>query len=251
MSDAPATPQTVRVVERAIDILHCFQGPQDSLTLQQIVERSGLQKATAFRIATTLAHAGILSQSGPGGAYMLGYLTLRMPNLIRSSNELRNTAWANLKEVGALINETVVLVIRDGDDMINVDKVDSLHLIDEMPVMGERRKLHLGAAGLAVLASLDAEAASAYWRGQDATPDAELEAISADAKQRGVLTLHPSAAPGRMRPYAQVAAPLITSAGRIVGALSVTIPENRLSAKLLARCELHLKASADAIGSRL
>jgi DNA-binding IclR family transcriptional regulator len=241
-------PQNVRVVERAVDILNCFLDPQDSLSLQQIVERSGLQKATAFRIATTLARAGILAQTAPGSAYSLGYLTQKLPHLIRVSSDIGNAVRPALQEVRDLVNETVVLAIRADNDTVNIDKADSTHLIDETPTMGVRRPLHETGAGLAILMSFDRTALAAYCRSlPESGTLAALDDILNATRSHGLVTLPPD----EHRRHAQVSAPLVTPGGRAVGALSVTIPENRLTAKLLARCELHLKASADAIGTRL
>src|SRR5690348_12804840 len=54
----------VPVVARALDILELFRSPHDELTLQQVIEKTSVPHATAFRILFTLVHRGYLTRRG-------------------------------------------------------------------------------------------------------------------------------------------------------------------------------------------
>jgi ribose transport system substrate-binding protein len=54
----------VPVVSRALDVLEAFRGPQETLTLHDITERTGVAHTTAFRILFTLVHRNYLRQHG-------------------------------------------------------------------------------------------------------------------------------------------------------------------------------------------
>src|ERR1700722_13505808 len=61
----------VRSVVRACDIIKAFRGESGSLRVSEIVERTGLHKATVSRLMGTLQAAGVLSR-GPMGQYSCG-----------------------------------------------------------------------------------------------------------------------------------------------------------------------------------
>ena len=54
----------VPIIGKALDLLDCFESASDSLTLEEIVRRTGIAHTTAFRILHTLVTRDYLSQSG-------------------------------------------------------------------------------------------------------------------------------------------------------------------------------------------
>ncbi len=54
----------VPIVGRTLDLLACFESATESLTLEEIVRRTGIAHTTAFRILHTLVVRDYLSQSG-------------------------------------------------------------------------------------------------------------------------------------------------------------------------------------------
>jgi ribose transport system substrate-binding protein len=54
----------VPIVARTIDLLDCFRSPSESLTLEEVVKRTGIPHTTAYRILHTLVLRDYLSQSG-------------------------------------------------------------------------------------------------------------------------------------------------------------------------------------------
>lgn len=54
----------VPIIAKTIDLLDCFSSASESLTLEEIVKRTGIAHTTAFRILHTLAIRDYLSQTG-------------------------------------------------------------------------------------------------------------------------------------------------------------------------------------------
>ncbi len=52
----------IQSVQRACDILKCFQQRQSMLSLSDVVDRTGLSRTTAFRLLTTLVEQGMLDR---------------------------------------------------------------------------------------------------------------------------------------------------------------------------------------------
>lgn len=56
-------PYLLETVSRACDVLKCFKDNEESLKLRDIVQRTGLNKTIAFRIAHTLSEQGLLERT--------------------------------------------------------------------------------------------------------------------------------------------------------------------------------------------
>src|SRR5947209_4766498 len=54
----------VPIVARTIDLLDCFATDSETLTLEQVVQRTGIPHTTAYRILHTLTCRSYLQQSG-------------------------------------------------------------------------------------------------------------------------------------------------------------------------------------------
>jgi ribose transport system substrate-binding protein len=64
MTRDPNRKYLIPIASKVLDVLDAFESPQQELTLQQVIERTGVPHTTAFRILFTLAHRGALIQSG-------------------------------------------------------------------------------------------------------------------------------------------------------------------------------------------
>ena len=54
----------VPIVGKTLDLLACFESSNESLTLEEVVRRTGIAHTTAFRILHTLVTRDYISQSG-------------------------------------------------------------------------------------------------------------------------------------------------------------------------------------------
>jgi hypothetical protein len=66
------TDYNVRAVERALQILGCFDNEHPERGLSEIALAVNLHKATAHRIVTTLVNYGYLERADDGQKYRLG-----------------------------------------------------------------------------------------------------------------------------------------------------------------------------------
>ncbi len=62
MPTRQAGPYLVHAVVHATQVLHAFEGPHESLRLCDVVARTGLGKATCFRLLHTLQHCGLVAR---------------------------------------------------------------------------------------------------------------------------------------------------------------------------------------------
>ena len=67
-----ATTKMIQSLERAAMILELFQNQVTELGLKEIVEKTGLNKSTAFGIVNSLTELGYLMQNNENQKYCLG-----------------------------------------------------------------------------------------------------------------------------------------------------------------------------------
>ena len=64
MSETQSGRYMVRSIVRAAEILMAFENPGEVLHLRDVVSRTGLDRATAFRLLHTLSNCGFLEKQG-------------------------------------------------------------------------------------------------------------------------------------------------------------------------------------------
>jgi len=228
----------VRVIVRAIDILSCFDETNEKLTLHAIADRTGIHKATAFRILSTLVDEKILDQSAPGDPYELGFFALRCADAILDASELRQRAVPFMLQLRDELNETVVLSERHGNCILNVDKVVSRQGIIEAPAIGVWKPLHESPAGLAVLSTFSENALEDYLTTAYSHRTPSQARMVRERVRHAKATLAAPTNIGSRNPI--LAAPITDSVGEAIAALSIAIPSGRAEPGLVRLCLMRL-----------
>jgi IclR family KDG regulon transcriptional repressor len=156
-----ADPYQVRVLDRAIDILDAFTRRRTELSIREIVEATGLNRSTVIRLVANLERRGLLQRVPTTGRYRLGRRLFEMGSIVYSSVSLVEAATGPLSALEQRLGATIVLVVRDGDYSVTVDKrqgVGNGSTMVPMPSeVGAVRPLTYGPVGQVLLATLDPE----------------------------------------------------------------------------------------------
>ena len=230
---SPSTP--VSMIERMTLVMDAFDGASARLTLQEIVDRSGLPRSTVHRILDQLVRLRWLDHRG--GDYGLGMRSLELGGLAVAHNTLREAAAPLLHDLHVRTAATVHLWVVDRLDVVCLDKVSGRSGTSLPTRVGGRVPAHATAAGKAVLAWTDPRQVDAMFRGKlvSRTPrtlptmealDQELAAVRA---RGGLAYDREEASPG----VACVAAPLRGS-GRAVAAVSASGDVRRMDLNRLS-----------------
>jgi DNA-binding IclR family transcriptional regulator len=142
----------VKAVERAIDLLSCFTLLVPELSLVELSSRTGLPKATAYRILTTLAQAKFIVQDPATSKYRLGYKLMVMGAIARSQVNYLTKAEPIFKELVYDIDETIAVASLDGDHHVCTLVVEPERPVRVTTSIGTRRPCYFGSAGLILLA---------------------------------------------------------------------------------------------------
>jgi DNA-binding IclR family transcriptional regulator len=205
---------SVGVLDKAVHVLDCLRpGPA---SLADLVERSGLSRATAYRLAVALEVHGFVERDA-AGRFELGPALLDLAASGRPDPLLR-AAEPVIERLSAKTHESVQLYRRVGDARRCVAAAErSSGLRDTVPV-GADLPMTAGSAAQVLLAwSPAGEAPAAGAKFSPATLAAVRRrgwAASVGEREAGV---------------ASVSAPVFDASGAVVAAVSVSGPIDRLT----------------------
>lgn len=80
--------KTIQSVQRAIDILNCFEATTPSLSINEISKRTNLNINTARGLINTLGVNGLLLRNSETGNYQLGFYFVGKADIIRKEIEI-------------------------------------------------------------------------------------------------------------------------------------------------------------------
>lgn len=149
--------ESIRAVERALDVLMCFTNQTPELTMTQISELVGLNKSTVHRLLTTLEGKRFVERNAATGVYKPGIRLLQMAFLTMEHNDLRRLAAPFLHNLCNQFRENVNLSILDGSDVVYVDAIESSQRVKLAAAPGQRLPAFCTASGKAILAFLPEE----------------------------------------------------------------------------------------------
>lgn len=145
----------VQALERALDILDCFDFQNRELGLSEVVDRTGLNKTTAKRLIANLTSRSYLQQDPDTKKYQLGMRLFELGGVVFSSFSLRRASAAPMVDLQRQADATVLLGIRMEDHLVYVDKREGDGIIRISSDVGRRRPLHYGMLGMVLMAGMD------------------------------------------------------------------------------------------------
>jgi IclR family transcriptional regulator, KDG regulon repressor len=151
--------QSVRAVERALDILLCFTREEPTRSLTQIAESVQMSKTTVHRLLTTLEIKRFITRDKATGFYRLGFRFIEMASLVLQNVELHRWAFPYLQRLSEEFGETVDLSILDGSHVIYLEVIESPQRVKLAAAVGQRLPASFTASGKALLAYLPEEQA--------------------------------------------------------------------------------------------
>lgn len=141
------------MLDRAFRVLEVFGPEGRQLSLAELSRRSGLPKATAFRLANQLVELGALERSPTG--YRLGMRLFELGSKVSCQRRLREAALPLMEDLYEATHETVHLAVLDDLQCFYIEKIRGRNSSVTRTQIGTRRPLHCTALGKAILASSD------------------------------------------------------------------------------------------------
>ena len=146
--------ESVRAVERALDVLRCFSRQTPELNMTQIAERIGVHKSTVHRLLATLEKNRFVERDPVTGIYRPGISLLQVSYLALEQNDLRQVAAPVMRQLNETYQENIHLAVLDECDVVFVHILESPQRIKLAAAIGQRLPAFATASGQAVLAFL-------------------------------------------------------------------------------------------------
>jgi DNA-binding IclR family transcriptional regulator len=221
-------------VEKAIDVLFCFDMKHPQLRLADVSQRLGLHKSTVHRLLALLKKKGLVVADATSQLYSLGPALVELAWVVLQQQDLRAVCRLPMEELRRATNETVSLHIRMADKRVCVEELQSDQEVKFSESLGLAAPVHVGAPGKALLAFLPQEEFERLLPTLSLTPITpetitDVDALRADlvaARARGYAL----SIAERSLWAAAVAAPIFDRRGWPLAALSVSGPTQRLAA---------------------
>jgi len=217
------------VLERVFAILDCFTAEEPELTLAELASRTAIPKPTVHRITKVLVEEQLLKRTAAG--FGLGIHLFELGELVGDRRKLRDAALPFMEELFEQTHETVHLAVLDGTEVLYFMKIVG-HGAFPLPTRaGGRWPPHASALGKVLLASGNPEALRRLLASslRPLTPHTivepsrllkQLEVV----RREGVAFDYEEAVLGNTC----VAAPIFSSNGHPVAAISISGPPFRL-----------------------
>ncbi|MEU2036979.1 IclR family transcriptional regulator [Nocardia niwae] len=138
------------VLGKARLLLEAFDADSMALSLTELSRRSGVAKATTHRLANALVEWGVLERAGT--KYRLGLRLFELGQLVPTQRVLRDAALPYLQELHAATGATVHFAIRDGLDVLYIEKLSGHGAVEIPSRVAGRLPLYATATGKAILA---------------------------------------------------------------------------------------------------
>jgi len=149
--------ESIRAVERALDVLMCFTNQTPELSMTQISEMVGINKSTVHRLLATLEGKRFVERDSVTGIYRPGIRLLQMAFLTLEHNDLRRLATPFLHTLCDQHRENVNLSVLDDADVIYLAVIESPQRVKLAAAPGQRLPAFCTASGKAILAYLPEE----------------------------------------------------------------------------------------------
>lgn len=144
------------VTSRALALLGAFDKSHRRLTLTELAERAGLPLPTAHRLVAELVTWGALARTA-SGEYVVGRRLWDIGLLAPVQAGLVESASPYLHDLYGATLATVHLAVRDGDEVLYLDRLRGNASVPVVSTIGSRLPMHATGVGKVLLAHAPAD----------------------------------------------------------------------------------------------
>ncbi len=225
---------TVKSLIKALSILEALaEAEKPAYTLTELSRKLRLHVSTVHRLVVNLARQGFVEQDPSTGGYQLGFRIMRMGLSVLDRLDFRRVALPLLRELNEKTQETVHLVILQGERGVSIEKILSPQPVGLDARLGGIMPLHCTGVGKALLAFEGDELLQRVskspglerFTARTITSLPQLRKELERIRARGYSVDNEEVVEG----LRCVAAPVFDHTGRVVAAFSVAGPATRVT----------------------
>ena len=243
-----------KALVKGVQLLKLLAEHPPGLSLAVLAEHSDIPKPTVHRLVAALADAGLTRFDDATGRYRLAHGVLPLASAFLEGIDLREVCVPALRKLAAETGETCHLGVRDGIQVVYIDKSEARWPVRMYSRIGATNPLYCTSLGKALLA----------WSGEPL-----LEEVIRSGPQRRTATTITDAQGlredmGRTRERGWsvddvenelgircVGAPVFDWEGKVTAAMSVAGPETRMTDEALDRMGPMVRDAANRASAQL
>jgi DNA-binding IclR family transcriptional regulator len=207
VADEHAAPGGAAAVDRAVTLLGLFAREGGPFTLSMLADQAKLYKSTVLRLLASLEHSGLVLKQADG-RYALGPMVAQLYASYAASFSMESVVMPVLRELVARTSESAAFHVRQGEHRLCLYRVDSPQPVRDHIKVGDLMPLTHGAGGRVLMAY-----AGVPGELYDRIRREQVAVLCGD----------------RVPELAGVSAPVFDASGALAGALTLTMPKDRLS----------------------
>lgn len=145
--------QGAKSFSRSISILQLVADQAQPANATQLLAQCDLTRPTLYRILSALEAEGLIVQ-GVDKTYQLGSRIVSLAHRALAQTSIIDLAKSELEKLRDTLGETVHLAIRNQQELVYVDKIESNEVVRMASTIGTRVPFHSSAVGKAYLAAM-------------------------------------------------------------------------------------------------
>jgi DNA-binding IclR family transcriptional regulator len=151
----------IQVIDRMASLLDALAAHGGSVSLKVLAVETDLHSSSAFRILGSLIQHGFVARDETG-QYQLGPHLLQLAAKVRVGLDVRAVARQEMERLCEQVGETVNLTVRQGDEVVYVERVSPNRMMRVEQLIGSRAPLHVTAVGKLMLGEAGTAATQEY-----------------------------------------------------------------------------------------
>lgn len=213
----------------------------------------GMTRSNAHRLLQTLTALGYIRHDPALGQYEATLRLFELGSAVIARRDIRTVSQPLMQELRQKVDENVILSVRDGCEIVVLDRVEGTRTLRTYTPLGSRNPMHCTSAGKLLLACASEDVVEAVMRrlqkftARTIVAAPKLQAELARIRAQGFAT-----AQGEWREdVGGVCAPIRQTDGTVVAALGVSGPIVRFKPAHIKTHLPHLLATTQEISKRL
>ena len=245
---------TVQAVDRAISLLEIIAESEDPVMINDLVERTNMNRTTVWRLLVTLESHDFIERNPITKEYQIGYSFSRLASGETKYDPLIRRARPSLERLMQETHETVLLSVPKHLGVLTIDQIDSPHSLRIVNFVDTVLPLHCTSNGKLLLSYL---------------PDKEVDIFLQRPLEK--LTAHTITDPHQLKEEIKImrergfgtsfgesddnengiSAPILGKSNQVIGFISVSGPNFRLDKERIFKSASLVKLTAKEIEKNL
>jgi len=222
----------MQVIEKAVEILQLMSDhPEEKFwRVTDVGKGLNMNVSTTHRLMQSLKNSGIINQDEETKKYSLGINFIYYGDMVREMNLPGIIIYPLMERLYEEFGETVFVTIKDQDNCVVIERINSFHQLRFIKRIGESYKLHETPCGKVILAYLTEELFKRVLERIMRNDTCNIEELSNEIQRirekKYLIEQIPS------MDATVFSAPIFSLEGNFIASLSTVIPRCRLTEEL-------------------